>query len=913
MLTAVVAGAEDTEALAVTMDSLQEQNEVFEKNIRVILILKKENQKIFDYINEKKGYWKEYLTFKVQGNGSVWKIYEEVLKELDTDYVTVVRAGDAWLKNALLEGCSYLKRLNGQADVMSFTLSFPERTKIPQEKEDFCPEEREILYDLRKEEGYLLYPATFEGCIFASKAVKGQKFDETHGYEIWDEFVLRILDQKRRYAVLKHTYFITVQPRKENVNWNLEIMHKAWYVDSLEKHCIPTVKYYVQKYGCLPEFVQTHLLFQIYIRFLNNQNQKNYHIFKEEELDDYFETCGEVLKYIKDDLLIKRSDSKPRLKITEAMSENFLQLKYGKNLKRTYRIVQVKGKHTLTMGIEGGMSDLPLYPKLRLDLMEEVKDGVALDIAAPGYVSKDHVPLTMLLNGKPMEVKETVRYADFQFFGRTVYRERTWRVIITQQMLGRENLVEAVLLEEKEPQNKVTLSIVTKRYPSKITHLLPYSYWTFRTYLVCFKTENREKAGDPCGILIRKAGLFQKIWQEIHFLKEIRLGERKDKWMFRLRLRYWLNYPKLHKKNIWITFDKLYKGGDCGEYFYKYMCSRKDTDVVPGYVINEGTQDQKRLVEEGYQPLIRGTMKQKMNFLYAKIIFGTHVGIPGVNGFNDKKIIYIQDRLRFTNMCIQHGLSVQDLSYDANRVFNNNKRYYCASHYEVENLRQPKYGYEDPEAIKLTGIPRYDGLVNQDQRQILITPTWRKYIAMPAVMGSARPYNPDFKHTDYFKIYNSLISDPRLIDTAARTGYKLIYLLHPITSAQIGDYSKSEQVEILQGTTVNYEKILTESSLMVTDYSGVQFDFAYMRKPVVYYHPPKLPPHYVEGGFFYDTQGFGEICTEHEELVNVLCEYMERECRLKPFYQKRQDDFFAFDDHKSCERIFNDAYEYQKG
>ena len=34
---------------------------------------------------------------------------------------------------------------------------------------------------------------------------------------------------------------------------------------------------------------------------------------------------------------------------------------------------------------------------------------------------------------------------------------------------------------------------------------------------------------------------------------------------------------------------------------------------------------------------------------------------------------------------------------------------------------------------------------------------------------------------------------------------------------------------------ISYEDLLTESSLMVTDYSGVQFDFAYMKKPIIYY------------------------------------------------------------------------------
>ena len=262
--------------------------------------------------------------------------------------------------------------------------------------------------------------------------------------------------------------------------------------------------------------------------------------------------------------------------------------------------------------------------------------------------------------------------------------------------------------------------------------------------------------------------------------------------------------------------------------------------------------------------------------------------------------------------CIQHGLSVQQLAQELNQVYNNTKRYYCASKYEIKNLEHPIYGYEDKSVLRLTGIPRYDGLINNDKRQILITPTWRAYISMPPVMGQSRPYFPGFKETNYYKIYYNLLTDERLIQTARKTGYKLIYLLHPIISAQIVDYPNIENVEIIPASTANYEKILTESSLMLTDYSGVQFDFAYMRKPVVYYHPPKLPPHYKEGGFFYDSMGFGEICTEHDEMVNCLCEYMENDCKVKPFYLERQDDFFAYSDHNSCKRIYDDMIDYQK-
>lgn len=58
----------------------------------------------------------------------------------------------------------------------------------------------------------------------------------------------------------------------------------------------------------------------------------------------------------------------------------------------------------------------------------------------------------------------------------------------------------------------------------------------------------------------------------------------------------------------------------------------------------------------------------------------------------------------------------------------------AASKYEIQNLSLPEYDYR-PEHLKLTGVPRYDGLVNKDQRQILITPTWRSYIADAVCYG----------------------------------------------------------------------------------------------------------------------------------------------------------------------------------
>ena len=100
--------------------------------------------------------------------------------------------------------------------------------------------------------------------------------------------------------------------------------------------------------------------------------------------------------------------------------------------------------------------------------------------------------------------------------------------------------------------------------------------------------------------------------------------------------------------------------------------------------------------------------------------------------------------------------------------------------------------------------------------------------------------------------------------------------------------------------------------LMVTDFSGIQFDFAYMRKPLVYIHHKDIPQHYEEGSFFYDTMAFGEITHDNEELIDVLISYMESGCKMKEEYVRRADDFFYFRDHKNCSRIYKEMIEYQK-
>ena len=388
----------------------------------------------------------------------------------------------------------------------------------------------------------------------------------------------------------------------------------------------------------------------------------------------------------------------------------------------------------------------------------------------------------------------------------------------------------------------------------------------------------------------------------------------KKAWLFLfIRIIYFLLKPFMKRKPIWMYLDKIYKGGDSSEYLYRYA-SRQNNHFKHYYLIDKHTSDYKRLKQEGFHPLVRGTVKHRLVFLMADMMVISNSTVFAFNNFGMKNSSYVRDLVDFHVCCVQHGMSVQKIAVAQNRLRDNTRLYFCASQYEIENLSKPIYDYVGYDALKLTGVPRYDGLVNDDKKQIMISPTWRMQAAVPVRTseGEQRDYNPMFKESSYFRVFNSLINDPRLIEAAQKYGYKIKYVLHPIVSAQVGDFDKNEYVDIIPAVgDMSYEKMFCESSLMVTDFSGIQFDFAYMRKPLVYLHHKDIPQHYEEGTFFYETMGFGEICHDNEELIDLLCDYMEHGCKMKEEYKKRADDFFYYSDHENCKRIYDTMVEYQ--
>ena len=443
---------------------------------------------------------------------------------------------------------------------------------------------------------------------------------------------------------------------------------------------------------------------------------------------------------------------------------------------------------------------------------------------------------------------------------------------------------------------QINLGIEFRSVASRLTEKSNESYCRIEGYLIAYEQD---------AIIVRRGyrGWLAKDIRYLRDIPKIRKSRRDALNAMLLHIVYRLYSIFASHRPKWVFYDKLYKGGDNGEHLFTYAYSNVNyADAY--YVINKDSDDYRRLkAVYGCHILAYNSLRQKLVVLKADILFATHVNAFKFCGFGPTLQACFRGELKAKVVCIQHGLTIQDMPQHQSRLVDNTRVYFCASEREIENLMQPAYGYTEEDLI-LTGLPRYDALENRDSKQILITPTWRRDIVIAGnKTGDSKEYNPRFKESEYFRVFNDLINNEKLIQCAERTGYSIVFLLHPTLGVQMKDFTAPAGVKLVNGAKALYDDILAKSSLMVTDYSGVQFDFAYMKKPVVYYHPEELPPQYESGHFSYEDDGFGPIITGQGDLIDEICSYMEKGCSMESEYISRVDKFFRYTDNRNCERI----------
>ena len=218
------------------------------------------------------------------------------------------------------------------------------------------------------------------------------------------------------------------------------------------------------------------------------------------------------------------------------------------------------------------------------------------------------------------------------------------------------------------------------------------------------------------------------------------------------------------------------------------------------------------------------------------------------------------------------------------------------------------FNYED-NVWKVAGFPRHDLLLKNGTKKekiILFTPSWRKGIVneFNRVTGR-REYANKFKDSNYFKITNNFLSSKKLTRTLRKKGYKIKFAIHPSIIQQKKDYVFNDVVEF---TDDKYSNLLMKGAAIVTDFSSVSYDFAYLKKPVFYLDIDNVvstKDHSTDNYDWNIRRPFGDIYETVDALVDELVDMIEHDkLEMKTKYEQIVDDIFEYHDTNNSKRVF---------
>lgn len=360
------------------------------------------------------------------------------------------------------------------------------------------------------------------------------------------------------------------------------------------------------------------------------------------------------------------------------------------------------------------------------------------------------------------------------------------------------------------------------------------------------------------------------------------------------------------RKELWLISDRISEAADNGEAFYSYL---QNNPVAVNYyfAINKDSGSYDRLRKKGYRLVNLLGLRYKFLVLIADKVISSNADDMIFNPFLDNWSGYA-DIKNIKFVFLQHGLTKDDLSRQYNRWNIAFDMVVTSTQEEYDSFVKNKgYGF-GKDVVKLTGMPRLDELKDESKNTVALIPTWRKGLDGGLDKRTGRRlYSPIFKETDYFKFYNDVLTDKRLKKVFEKKGVVGKFYLHPSFAAQAKDFSKNGIFEI-QKMPYDYRRVFSESCLLITDYSSVAFDFAYLKKPVVYSQfdrPGFFNGHtYKEGYFSYVDDGFGPVVHTHKDLVDAIIAYINTDCAMEGAYMQRVDKLFTFNDTNNSKRVY---------
>ena len=368
---------------------------------------------------------------------------------------------------------------------------------------------------------------------------------------------------------------------------------------------------------------------------------------------------------------------------------------------------------------------------------------------------------------------------------------------------------------------------------------------------------------------------------------------------------------KKKRKQMWLICEEYNEARDNGYWLYKYIRkAHPEQDVV--YAINKESVDYEKIKNLG-EVIQYGSIKHWAYYLAASINISSQKG-----GKPNAAVCYLLEVygiLKNTRVFLQHGVIENDLPFL--HYENTKMRMFITTAPREHQFICEKFGYPDG-WVKCVGIARLDGLhdAKVKKNQILVMPTWRKWISVPSSVSATLDDMSSFEATEYCKCWMEVLRSSEIEEWLANAGMELVFYPHRNMQKFISFFkTESKHVKIADWEHYDVQQLLKESAFLITDYSSIFNDFAYMRKPMIYYqfdNEKFRKAQYEEGYFSFKEDGFGPVCETFEELKTALKRAIDENLKNPEVYLNREKEFFTIWDTDNCKRNYEEIKKLQE-
>lgn len=790
-------------------------------------------------------------------NGGVSSARNEGLNYISGAYINFTDADDFLETDALEKMYRYLKKYAAQIDLVAIPLQYYGNSKIHPLDYKF---RKTKIVNLEKQYDYV--QLSISSVLVKSDCMKMRRFDTKLLYAEDAQLIIDILLDKMAYGIVCETKYWYRKRESEDSAIDRGRKNPCYYVPYMEHFILKSLKNATAKKGKIPYFVQYTCMYDLQWRFMEYPLVEQ-GILEQQAEERYKALINKALQYIEDKIIWEQKNMDSRCKL-----ETIAQKKQQEdlNIQLFYEFIEITPRQISIEGCIKGQSQQLENAKLFLKIRDA---NISLEAFSAMPLEREQFRFRFCIRRERLPEK-----ADLQ----VGYHLQNTDMIFKQIWFG-------------------------KFFP--LSNQLQNSYLyeggillTYHGNLLCLSKGVERKILAAC---------------ERNFQRE--MLSKRDKKVFRgwiARSIYQILKP-FKRKELWLISDRLMKADDNGEAFFTYMNTEgKSADIRTYFVLEKASTDYERLKKIGRVVSYHSTKHKILSLLCDKKI-SSQADEFVYNRFFDLSYLYgdIQNKQKF--VFLQHGVIMNDSSTWLKKTDINISLFVTTTQTEYQSILDYAYGYEERQ-ITCTGLPRYDYLYvsSHKKKEITFMPTWRNYLTCDFDdRTDTRKLTKGFSDSSYSKMYRQVFSNSKLFEAADRYHYQICLMLHPAMPRECIPYFHcAGQMEILDRNT-RYRKLYADSSLIVTDYSSAVFDFAYLRKPVLYYQQDAgeffSGKHVCSRGYFdYERDGFGEVEYTADALIERIIEYMENGCQLKECYRERIERTFRYSDQKNCQRVYEE-------